>query len=571
MMRAFSVPFAAVLLAGCAATTPAPTTAPEPRQEAVHDLVISGGTIYDGSGGQPFVGDVAIDGDKVTSVGPEAKGRTEIDATGLAVAPGFINTHSWATQSLIVDGRGMSDLKQGVTTEIFGEGWSMGPLTPEMKKLEASRQGDIKYPIQWTTLGDYLSFLDAKGVVPNVASFVGAATVRIHELGEGDVDPDPAQLKAMQRLVRQAMNEGALGVGSALIYAPGSYAETPELIALTKAAADCGGRYISHMRSEGDALLKAIDELVSISKATGAPAIIYHLKESGQENWDKLPAVIDKVEKARAAGLDISATMYTYTAGATGLDAAMPLWVQDGGEEKWFERLQDPKTRARVIAEMKKPGEGWENLLLQAGSPDRVLLTGFKNDALKKYTGMTLAEVAKERGTSPEETAIDLVVEDRSRVDTIYFLMSEENVAKETALPWVSFGSDAGAPAAEGVFLKSNDHPRAYGNVAHLLGKYVRDEKTTTLQDAVHRLTGFAATQVGLSNRGMLKSGYFADVTVFDPKTIADTATYEKPHQYAVGVRDVFVNGVQVLKNGEPTAARPGRFLKGPGAGRCPA
>ena len=560
-MRAFSVPLT-LLLAGCTTTAQATT---------LHDLVIKGGTIYDGSGSAGVVGDVAIDGDKLVSVGPAARGRTEIDASGLAVAPGFINTHSWATESLIADGRAMADLKQGVTTEVMGEGWSMGPQTPEMKRIETSRQGDIKYPIEWTSLGDYLAYLEKRGIVPNVASFVGAATVRVHELGENDVDPNPQQLARMQALVRHAMNEGALGVGSALIYAPGSYAETPELVALMQAAGACGGRYISHMRSEGDDILAAVDELIGIARDSKAPAIIYHLKQSGQENWDKQAAVLEKVEAARGQGLDITATMYTYPAGATGLDAAMPLWVQEGGYEKWAERLKDPAVRARVAAEMKAPGKGWENLYLQAGSPDRLILAGFKNDKLKPLTGKTLAEVAAMRGKSPEETAMDLVVEDGSRVGTIYFLMREENVARQTALPWISFGSDAEAPATEGVFLKSNTHPRAYGNISRLLGKYVREEKTTGLPDAIRQLTSFSAAQMGIEGRGKLAPGYFADVAVFDPATIADHATFAKPHQYATGVRDVFVNGVQVLKDGEPTSARPGRFVKGPGAGRCTA
>ena len=564
-MRLTRVPFAICItlpLAACAAGGATPV---------LHDLVIRGGTIYDGSGGAAQVGDVAIDGDKVASVGPAARGRTEIDATGLAVAPGFINTHSWATESLIVDPRGVADLKQGVTLEVMGEGWSMGPLNAEMKRLSASRMGDVKYDIAWTSLGDYLAYLEKRGISPNVASFVGAATVRIHELGEGDVDPNPQQLARMQGLVKAAMNEGALGVGSALIYAPGSFAEKPELLALMQAAAPCGGRYISHMRSEGDNILEAVDELIDISRQSKAPAIIYHLKLAGKDNWSKLDTVIGKVEAAQKEGLDITSTMYTYPAGGTGLDASMPLWVQEGGEEAWFKRLQDPAVRAKVAAEMKTRGDGWENLYYQAGSPERLVLVGFKNDKLKPLAGKTLGEVARERGKSPEETAMDLVVEDGSRVGTIYFLMDEKNVAKQTALPWMSFGSDAEAPATEGVFVKSPTHPRAYGNIPRLLGKYVRDEKTTTLSQAVRQLTSFSAEQMGIEGRGRLAPGYFADVVVFDPATIADKATFEKPHQYSVGVRDVFVNGAQVLKDGEPTGARPGRFVKGPGTGKCPA
>jgi N-acyl-D-amino-acid deacylase len=534
------------------------------------DVVIRGGTIYDGSGAAPFTGDVAIRGDRIVAVGrvPE-RGAREVDAKGLAVAPGFVNMLSWSTDSLIADGRSQSDIRQGVTLEVFGEGWSMGPFTDAMKAQYEKRQGDIKYKVSWTTLGEYLSFLQKRGVSPNVASFVGATTVRIHELGERDIDPTPAQLDRMRALVRQAMNEGALGVGSSLIYAPANYAETPELVALATESAKCGGMYISHIRNESDDLLGAIDELIEIARKSGGPAEIYHLKEAGAANWGKLPAVVERVEAARKSGVRITADMYTYTAGATGLDAAMPLWVQDGGLEAWIARLKDPAIRARVVAEMKRPGQGWENLRLQAGGDDKVLLLAFKNPALKPLTGKTLAEVAKMRGKSPEETAIDLVIEDGSRVGTAYFLMDEKNVAAQTALPWVAFGSDAESEAPEGVFLKSSTHPRAYGNFARLLGKYVREEKTTTLQDAVRRLTSFPAANLGIRDRGSLKPGYFADLAIFDPATIADRATYAKPQVYAVGMRHVFVNGVQVLKDGEHTGATPGRAVWGPGKGRC--
>ena len=543
------------------------SAAPRP----VYDVVIRGGTIYDGSGGAPFTGDVAIRGDRIVAVGRvPGRGAREVDAKGLAVAPGFVNMLSWSTDSLVADGRSQSDIRQGVTLEVFGEGWSMGPFTDAMKAQYEKRQGDIKYKVSWTTLGEYLSFLQKQGVSPNVASFVGATTVRIHELGERDVDPTPAQLDRMRALVRQVMNEGAMGVGSSLIYAPANYAETPELIALATESARCGGMYISHIRNESDELLGAIDELIEIARKSGGPAEIYHLKEAGAANWGKLPAVIERVEAARKAGVRITADMYTYTAGATGLDAAMPLWVQDGGLEAWIARLKDPAIRARVIAEMKRPGQGWENLRLQAGGDDKVLLLAFKNPALKPLTGKTLAEVAKMRGKSPEETAIDLVIEEGSRVGTAYFLMDEKNVAAQTALPWVAFGSDAESEAPEGVFLKSSTHPRAYGNFARLLGKYVREERTTTLQDAVRRLTSFPAANLGIRDRGSLKPGYFADLAIFDPATIADRATYAKPQVYAVGMRHVFVNGVQVLKDGEHTGAKPGRAVWGPGKGRCP-
>ena len=543
------------------------SAAPAPKAAPAYSLLIRGGTIYDGSGGAPYVGDVAVRGDKIVYVGPRAPGRAArvVDASGKAVSPGFINMLSWATESLIHDGRGMSDTVQGVTLEVMGEGQSMGPWNAEMKRNELKRQGDIKYPIRWTTLGQYLEFLQRKGVTPNVASFVGAATVRIHELGEGDVDPNPEQLKRMRALVRSAMKEGALGVGSSLIYMPAYFAETPELIAITEEAAKCGGMYISHMRNEGHELLEAIDELVEISRKSGAPAEIYHFKQAGQVNWNKLDAAIAKVEKARAEGLRITADMYTYPAGATGLDAAMPIWVQEGGIEQWTKRLTDPAVRQRVIAEMKDPNAKWENLMLLAGGPDKVLLIGFKNDKLKPLTGKTLAEVAKMRGKTPEETAMDLVIEDDSRVGTVYFLMSEDNVRRQTALPWMSFGSDAESQIPEGVFLKSSTHPRAYGNFARLLGKYVRDERATTLPDAIRRMTSFPATNLGIKQRGSLKPGYYADVVVFDPTRVQDHATFAKPQQLSTGVDHVWVNGVQVLRDGQHTGAKPGRFVRGPG------
>lgn len=535
-----------------------------------YDAVIRSGTIYDGSGGAPFVGDVAIKGDRIVAVGKvPGRGVREVDAKGLAVAPGFINMLSWSTESLIADPRSQSDIRQGVTLEVMGEGWSMGPLNPKMKTLAVERQDDIRFPISWTTLGEYLSFLEKRGIATNVASFVGATTVRIHELGEDDVDPTPAQLDRMRTLVRQAMNEGAMGVGSSLIYAPANYAETPELIALATESARCGGMYISHIRNESEHILDAVDELITIARASGGPAEIYHLKQAGRANWDKLDAVIARVEAARKAGVRITADMYTYTAGATGLDASMPLWVQAGGREAWIARLKDPAIRARVLDEMRKPGQGWENLRLQAGGDDRVLLLAFRNPALKPLTGKSLAEVARMRGKSPEETAIDLVIEDGSRVGTAYFLMDEANVRRQTALPWMAFGSDAESQAPEGVFLQSSTHPRAYGNVARLLGKYVRDEKTTSLADAVRRLTSFPAANLGIRDRGALKPGLFADLAIFDPATIADRATFDKPQAYATGMRHVFVNGVQVLKDGEHTGATPGRAVWGPGKGRC--
>jgi N-acyl-D-amino-acid deacylase len=550
----------ASLLASSAATAPK-------QAAADYSLLIRGGTIYDGSGGEPYAGDVAIKGDRIVYVGPHAPGTASrtVDASGKAVSPGFINMLSWAVESLIADGRGLSDTAQGVTLEVFGEGDSMGPLTPEMKRLAVERQTDIKYPIRWTTLAQYLEYLQRKGITPNVASFIGATTVRVHELGEKDVDPTSVQLDRMRALVRDAMKEGALGVGSSLIYAPATYAETPELVAITSEAAKCGGMYISHMRSEGDKLLEAVDELITISRESGAPAEIYHLKAAGKPNWGKMDQVIAKVNAARANGQRITADMYTYTAGATGLDAAMPTWVQSGGLETWIKRMKDPATRARLLQEMRTPSKDWENLLLLAGSPDKVLLIAFKNPKLKPLTGKTLGEVAKMRGKSPEETAMDLVIEDGSRVGTVYFLMDENNVKKQVGLPWLSFGSDADSEAPEGVFLKSSNHPRAYGNFSRVLGHYVRDEKAATLPDAIRRLTSLPATNLGIKGRGVLKPDYYADVVVFDPAKIQDHATFEKPQQLSTGVDDVFVNGVQVLKDGKHTGAKPGRFVRGPG------
>ena len=531
------------------------------------DLVIRNGTIYDGSGGKPFKGDVAINGETIAAVGQlrDARARTELDAKGLAVAPGFINMLSWANESLIEDGRSQSDIRQGVTLEVMGEGTSMGPLNEKMRQELAEDQGDIKYDVSWTTLGEYLDSLAKRGVSCNVASFIGATTVRIHEIGYADRAPTPAELDRMKQLVSRAMEEGALGVSSALIYTPAFYAKTDELIELCKVAVKFNGIYISHLRGEGNAFLEALDEFIQIAREARIPAQVYHFKAAGKANWPKLDAAIKKIETARASGLKVTADMYTYTAAATGLDAAMPPWVQEGGYKAWAERLKEPAIRERVRKEMTTPTDKWESLYLAAGSAESVLLVGFKNDKLKPLTGKTLAEVAKLRGKSPEETAMDLVVEDGSRVATIYFLMSEENVRKQIALPWVSFDSDEGSYATEGVSLKSNPHPRAYGSFARLLGKYVRDEKLIPLAEAIRRLTAFPAETLKLDRRGALKPGHFADIVVFDPARIQDHATFEKPHQYATGVAHVFVNGVQVLKGGEHTGAKPGRVVRGPG------
>jgi N-acyl-D-amino-acid deacylase len=528
-----------------------------------HDVLIRNGLIYDGSGKPPFRGDIAIDGDRITYVGTHApgRGREEVDAKGHAVAPGFINMLAHPEESLLTDGRALSDLRQGVTLEVMGED-SMGPLTPKMKQLMAQRQSEIHFDVDWTTLGEYLRKLEQRGISPNVASFVGAGTVRTNLLEEADVQPDSEQLQSMRKLVAQAMEEGALGVTTALIYSPNDYAKTPELIALARESARCGGIYIAHMRSEGDRILEGVEETIDIAKASGAPAEIYHLKVGGQSNWNKLDAVIAKVESARAAGTRITADMYTYTAGATGLDAAMPPWVQNGGLEAWITRLKDPATRTRVLADMRDKNPQWENLLLRAGA-DGTLLLGFKNPALRPLIGKRLAQVAAERGVSAEDAAIDLVIENGARVEVAYFLMSEDNVRREIALPWVSYGSDEAAPAPEGVFLTENNHPRAYGNVARLLGKYVRDEHVISLEEAIRKLTSLPANTLSLKNRGMLAHGYFADVVIFDPATIQDHATYEKPHELATGVSDVWVNGVRALNETVATAAASGRFVRG--------
>jgi N-acyl-D-amino-acid deacylase len=552
----------ALLVAGCS-RAPAPGG---PGRDFEYDLILRGGTVYDGRGGEPLVADVAVSGDRIAAVGDlgSARGRREIDAAGLAVAPGFINMLSWATESLIEDGRGMSDLLQGVTLEVFGEGWSMGPVNEELREVMRQQQGDIRYDVEWDTLGGYLEYLVERGVSPNVASFVGATTVRAYVLGFEDRPPTAEELERMRALVRQAMEEGALGVGSSLIYAPAFYAGTDELVALAEEAGRHGGIYISHLRSEGTGLLEAVDELVEIARRAGVPAEIYHLKAAGRGNWDKLDRVIERVEAARAEGLRITADMYTYTAGATGLDAAMPPWVQEGGHEAWAGRLADPEVRDRVREEMLAATGDWENLFHAAG-PEQMLLLDFKNPELRHLQGRTLAEVAAERGDHPAEVAMDLVVEDGSRVGVAYFLMSEENVRRKVAIPWVSFGSDAGAPAAEGVFVRTSTHPRAYGNFARLLGRYVRDERVVPLAEAVRRITGLPAETLGLADRGLVAAGYFADLAVFDPARIRDHATYEDPHRYATGMVHVLVNGEQVVRDGEHTGALPGRVVRGAG------
>jgi len=531
-----------------------------------YDLLITNGTIYDGNGGAPFIADIAINGDRIAAIGDiDAEASEVIDATDMAVAPGFINMLSWATDSLLIDGRSQSDIRQGVTLEVFGEGRSQGPINETMRQqMQDARDDDADYEIAWTTLNEYLEYLVERGVSPNVASFIGATSVRVHELGYEDRAPNNDELERMQGLVRQAMEEGALGLGSSLIYAPAFYASTDELVALNRVVGEYDGMYISHMRSEGNRLLEAIDELIHIAREGGTAGEIYHLKMAGQQNWDKFDDVVTRVEDARTEGLDITANIYTYTAGSTGLDAAMPPWVQEGGYEAWASRLQDPTIREQVITEMTTATNEWENLWLSAGS-DGTLLVGFNNPELRRYQGMTLAEVAAERGTSPAETAIDLVIEDGSRVQVVYFLMSEENVANGIALPWVSFASDAGSMTTAPPFTDRSSHPRAYGNFARVIGKYVREDEVLTLPEAIYKLAKLPATNLKIRERGELAEGFYADIVVFDPSAVQDHATYEDPHQYATGMHYVLVNGEVVLREGEHTGALPGQVVRGPG------
>ncbi len=534
---------------------------------AAYDVILRGGTIYDGSGDLPFTGDVAFNGDKIAAIGDigEATAPLEINVEGLAVAPGFVNMMCWANESLIEDGHSQSDIRQGVTLEIMGEGNSMGPLNDRMKAEMLRLQGDIRYDISWTTLAEYLEFLEKRGVSPNVASFIGAATPRKYVIGQDDREPTPEELDQMRALVRQAMEEGALGVSSSLIYPPGSFAKTDELIELSKVAAAYDGMYISHMRDEGANMLEAVDELLTIAREANIRAEIYHLKSSGQANWPLFDQAVAMVEDARANGLQITADVYTYPAGSTGLNASIPPWVQEGGFEASVERMKDPALRARIAEEMLENSKEWENLYIGAGTPDNILLVDFKSEKLKPLTGKTLAEVAAMRGTDPRMTAMDLIIEDNSRVGTVYFTQSEEIVKKAVALPWVSFNSDEASMAPEGVFLKSSAHPRAYGSFARVLAKYVRDEKVITLPEAIRKLAALPSQTLKIDRRGELKTGFYADVVVFDPDKIQDHATFINPHQYATGMLHVFVNGTQVLKDGEHTGAKPGRVVRGPG------
>jgi N-acyl-D-amino-acid deacylase len=531
------------------------------RTAPAYDTVIRGGTIYDGSGGAPYIGDVAVKGGRIAAIRPliPKRGLSEIDARGLAVAPGFINMLSWAAVPLIQDGRAQSDVRQGVTLEVMGEGWSMGPFSPIQKAEAQAEQTATRYPIAWTTLGEFLAFLEKKGVSVNIASMVGASTIRVHELGRNDVDPTPEQLARMRGLVRQAMDEGAMGLGSSLIYVPAVYAETDELVALASEAGRCGGMYVSHMRSESSRLLAAIDELVEISRRSGARAEIYHLKAAGRSNWPLMDPALARIEAARAAGVPVSANMYLYSASGTGLDSTLPLWVREGGPPAMLARLRDPAMRARVVADLKGGSRDWTT----------VQPVGFTNPALRTYVGKRLPEIAALRGKSVEETAVELVAEDNSSVTTIFHSISEDNLRKVLTRPWVSFGSDAAAVATEPPFTDKEVHPRTYGNFARLLGRYVREEKALGLAEAVRRLTSLPADNLRIAGRGRLRLGFHADLAIFDPARIADRATYERPHQYAVGMRHVFVNGVAVLKDGEHTGAKPGRFVRGPGWGKC--
>lgn len=531
-----------------------------------YDVLIVSGTVYDGVGGAPFDADVAIRGDRIAAVGDlaNATASTVVDARGMAVSPGFINLMSHSQETIQVDGRAQSDIRQGVTLEVMGEGFSWGPLNDAMKADMEAGQTDFEYEVAWTSLGEYLEHLVDQGVAPNVASFIGAVNPRIHVLGYEDRAPTPDELAQMQDIVRDAMEEGALGVASSLIYPPGFFADTDELVALASAAGEYGGIYATHMRNEGNALIEAIGETIEIARRAGVPAEIYHLKQAGRPNWSKLDDAIATIEAARAEGVAITANMYTYPAASTGLSSVLPPWVQEGGQEAFIERLKDPETRERLLEEMRTPTREWEQMLALTGA-DGIILVGFASDELKPLTGKTLAEVANIRGLPPEETAIELLLEDNSRIEAVYKMMSPDNVARQVALPWMSFCSDSPAYSNTGIFLESMTHPRAYGSFARLLGKYVREEKVVALEEAIRRLTAFPASNLGLADRGRLAAGYYADVVVFDPDTITDHATYDEPHQYATGVRDVFVNGVQVLENGEHTGALPGRVVRGPG------
>jgi N-acyl-D-amino-acid deacylase len=529
-----------------------------------YDVIIKNGRIIDGSGNPSFAGDIAINADTIAAVGDlgKAKAREIINATGMAVAPGFINMLSWAVETLIEDGKSQSDIRQGVTLEVLGEGDSWGPLNERMKIQMKKEQGDIKYDIPWTTLGQYMEFLENKGISTNITSTVGASTLRIHAVGYENRPPTPEELDSMKLLLRQAMQEGAVGLSSALEYVPGGFAGRNELIELCKVVAEYDGLYISHIRNEDDLLLESIDDHLKVAGAANVRSEIYHFKQVGKSNWEKLESAVAKVDSARAAGMQTGADMYNYTASSTGFDILMPDWIQEGGFEAWIGRLKDTGAR-------KKAGIFIRNKILKKnGTAEKIMVVGFNNDSLKYLTGKTLAEVARMRNKTWEETVMDLVIQDNSRVSVVYFSMSEENVKKQIAIPWMSFCSDGTSSAPEGVFLKSGTHPRAYGNFARLLGKYVREEKVISLEEAVHKLTSLPAANLRIAKRGSIKKGYFADLAIFNPDSIQDHATFENPRQYATGMKHVIVNGVQVLRNGEHTGSLPGKVVRGPGWNR---
>jgi N-acyl-D-amino-acid deacylase len=532
-----------------------------------YDILIKNGLLYDGNGGSPFIADIAIQGQKIAKIGnlQDAAAHQVIDVTGLSVSPGFINVMSWSNISLIADPLSQSDIRQGITLEILGEGRSEGPMTEEMRQERLSRQGDIKYDIPWKTLGEYLDYMVSRGISTNIASYVGAASLRIYAVGYDDRPPTAEELDLMRELARQAMEEGAIGISTALIYPPGSYAQTDELIELAKVVADSNGIYISHIRNEGNSLLGALDELITIAREAKIPAEIYHLKVTGQKNWPKMDEAIKKINAARKDNLQITADMYTYPASSTGLGATMPDWVQEGGHAAWIKRLKDPEIRKRLHQEMTTETEEWESSFLGAGGAEHIILISFKTEKLKPLTGKTLAEVAKMRNANPVDTIMDLIIEDDNNVGAVYFTMSEDNLRKQIKQPWVCIGSDSASQAPEGVFLLSGVHPRAYGTFARLLSKYVREEQIIPLEEAIRRITSFPAQVRKLDHRGQLKEGYFADIAIFDPQEIQDHATFEKPQQYATGMVHVLVNGTPVLRDGEHTGAKPGQFVRGPG------
>jgi N-acyl-D-amino-acid deacylase len=523
----------------------------KPQQQ--FDLIIRNGLLYDGSGKTPRAGDLAIQGDTIAAMGDlkNATAKKEIDARGLAVAPGFINMLSWADGSLLRDGLSMSDIKQGVTLEVFGEGWSPGPVKRNTTKKDES---------QWTTLGGYFNWAIKKGVAPNIASFVGATTVRMYVMDQANRAPSKAELERMKSLVKEAMEDGAMGLGSSLIYTPANYASTEELIELSKVASQYGGMYITHMRSEGDFILKALAETIRISKEAKIPAEIYHLKINIARNWNKIDSLLNKIDSAQKAGLKITANMYPYAASGTGLNSRLPTWVQEGGAKEMRKRLKNPDVMKRVLYEMEK-GIPYKN-----SDPENVVLVDFRLDSLDQlYKRKKLSEVAKLHGKNADETVIDLIVKDKSRIEALYYLQSEENIRRILGLPYVSFGSDAGSIAISQKAVESDIHPRAYGTFARILGKYVREEKIISLEEAIRKLTSLPASNLKIKKRGSLKPGYYADLAVFDPEKIKDLATFENPHQYAEGMQYVFVNGVEVLSKGAHTGAKPGRVIYGKG------